>query len=63
METVLGLFGIAFWIAGTISLAVGVTYLAVRLFPGDDDAAPQPQSTPVSGHRLKRQRLLERHER
>ena len=44
METVLGLFGIAFWIAGTISLAVGVTYLAVRLFPGDDDTAPKPQS-------------------
>jgi len=44
MDTVLGLFGIAFWIAGTIGLAVGVTYLAVKLFPGDDDTAPKPQS-------------------
>ena len=44
METVLGLFGIAFWIAGTISLAAGVTYLVVKLFPGDDAAPPKPQS-------------------
>jgi hypothetical protein len=44
MDTVLGLFGIAFWIAGTISLAVGVTYLAVKLFPGEDEGAPKPQS-------------------
>jgi hypothetical protein len=44
MDTVLGLFGIAFWIAGTISLASGVTYLVVKLFPGEDEAAPKPQS-------------------
>jgi hypothetical protein len=44
METVLGLFGLAFWIAGTISLASGVTYLVVKLFPGEDEAAPKAQS-------------------
>jgi hypothetical protein len=44
MDTILGLLGIAFWIAGTISLAAGVTYLVVRLFPGEDDASPKPQS-------------------
>jgi len=44
MEIVLGLFGLAFWIAGTISIAIGVTYLVVRLFPGDDDTAPKPQT-------------------
>ena len=44
MDTVLGLIGMALWIAGTIGLASGVTYLVVKLFPGDDDAAPKPQS-------------------
>jgi hypothetical protein len=44
MDTVLGLFGLAFWIAGTISLAAGVTYLVVKLFPGEDEGAPKPES-------------------
>jgi hypothetical protein len=44
MDTVLGLFGLVFWIAGTIGLASGVTYLIVKLFPGEDEAAPKPQS-------------------
>jgi len=44
MDTVLGLFGLAFWIAGTIGLASGVTYLVVKLFPGDDEVAPKAQS-------------------
>jgi hypothetical protein len=44
IDTVLGLFGIAFWIAGTVSLAAGVTYLVVKLFPGEDDVNPTSQS-------------------
>ena len=44
METVLGLVGMAFWIAGTISIAAGVTYVVVRLFPGDEDLKPKSES-------------------
>ena len=33
MTTVLGLIGIAFFIAGVIALAAGVTWLVVRLTP------------------------------
>jgi hypothetical protein len=31
MDTILGLFGMAIWIAGTISIAAGITYLVVKL--------------------------------
>jgi hypothetical protein len=44
METVLGLVGVAFWIAGTISIAAGVTYVVVKLFPGDEDLKPKSES-------------------
>jgi hypothetical protein len=44
METVLGLFGMAIWIAGTIGIAAGVTYVVIRLFPGDEDLKPTSQS-------------------
>jgi hypothetical protein len=44
METVLGLFGMAVWIAGTIGIAAGVTYVVIRLFPGDEDLKPTSQS-------------------
>jgi len=40
MDTVLGLLGMALWIVGTIALAAGVTYVVVRLFPGDEDLKP-----------------------
>jgi hypothetical protein len=36
MDTVLGLVGIVIWIASTIGIAAGVTFLVVKLFPGGD---------------------------
>ena len=33
MDTVLGLFGMAVYIAATVGLACGVTYLIVKLSP------------------------------
>jgi hypothetical protein len=35
MDTVFGLFVMAIWIVAVIALAAGVTYLVVKLTPGD----------------------------
>jgi hypothetical protein len=35
METILGLLVTAVWIAGVIALAAGVTYVVIKLSPGD----------------------------
>jgi hypothetical protein len=47
MDTILGLFGMAIWIAGTIGIAAGVTYLfmklTLRFFP-DKELKPTPES-------------------
>jgi hypothetical protein len=44
MDTILGFFGLAIWIAGTVGLAAGLTWVVVKLFPGDGDLKPKPQS-------------------
>lgn len=44
MDTVLGLIGIAAWIAATIGFAASITFVVVRLFPGDDDLKPKTDS-------------------
>jgi hypothetical protein len=44
MDTVLGLLGIAVWIIAVIALAAGVTYVVVRLSPGDRDEKPRTES-------------------
>jgi hypothetical protein len=44
MDTILGLFGVVIWIAGTIGIAAGITYLVVRIFPGDEKLKPTSQS-------------------
>jgi hypothetical protein len=45
MDTVLGLAGVALWIAGTISIAAGITYVVVKLFPGGgEDLKPKSES-------------------
>jgi len=44
MDTILGLFGMALWIAGTIGIAAGITWVVVKLFPGDEDLEPKSQS-------------------
>jgi hypothetical protein len=38
MDTVLGLFGVAVWIIGVIAVAAAVTYVVVKLTPGDKPA-------------------------
>jgi hypothetical protein len=35
MDTVLGLFGVAIWIVAVIAVAAAVTYVVVKLTPGD----------------------------
>ena len=44
MDTVLGLLGMAIWIAGTIAIAAGITFVVVRLFPGDEELKPKTQT-------------------
>ena len=39
MSTVLGLFGVAFFIVGVLSLSAAVTYGVVRLTPSKEDKA------------------------
>ena len=38
MDVLLGLLGVVAWIAGVIGLAAAVTYLVVRISPGDRGA-------------------------
>lgn len=45
MDVILGLFGIAVWIVGVIALAAAVTYVVIRLTPGDKDERPKPAET------------------
>lgn len=46
MDTILGLLGMAVWIAGTIGIAASVTYAVIRIwgrfFP-DDELTPKAQ--------------------
>jgi hypothetical protein len=43
MDTVLGLFGVAIWIVAVIAVAAAVTYVVVKLTPGDrSPKAPEP---------------------
>jgi hypothetical protein len=44
METFLGLIGMAIWIVSVIALAAGVTYVVVKLSPGDR-ASKTPKPT------------------
>jgi hypothetical protein len=40
VDTLLGLIGMAAWIAGVIALAAAVTWVVVKLGPGDKPAQP-----------------------
>jgi hypothetical protein len=42
MDVILGLFGIAVWIVSVIALAAAVTFLVIKLTPGDKDEKPKP---------------------
>jgi hypothetical protein len=45
MDTVLGLFGVAIWIVAVIAVAAAVTYVVVKLTPGDKSPkAPETSS-------------------
>jgi hypothetical protein len=44
METVLGLFGMLVWIVAIIALAAGITYLVIRISPGEKPAKPEQES-------------------
>jgi hypothetical protein len=44
METLLGLFGVAIWIVAVIALAAAVTYIVVKLTPGDK-SPKEPETT------------------
>ena len=48
MDTALGFLGVIVWIVSVIALAAAVTYLVVKLSPGDKrdepDSAPNSQA-------------------
>ena len=44
MDTILGLLVVVIWIVGTIGIAAGVTYLVVKIFPGDESLKPTSQA-------------------
>jgi hypothetical protein len=44
MDTVLGLIGLIFFVVAVISLAAGVTWLVVKLFP-QQEKKQQPESS------------------
>jgi hypothetical protein len=44
MDTVLGLIGLIVFVVAIISLAAGVTWLVVKLFP-QQEKKPQPESS------------------
>jgi hypothetical protein len=45
MDTLLGLIGMALWIISTIAIAAAITYVVVKLTPGDKPAKePEPSS-------------------
>jgi hypothetical protein len=48
MDTVLGLLGVLVWIVGVIALASAVTYVVVRLSPGDKMGSSASKPTPES---------------
>ena len=42
METVLGLLGIVVWIVGVIAFAAAVTWVVVKVSPGEKPSEPKP---------------------
>jgi hypothetical protein len=40
VDTILGLIGVVVWIVCVIALAASVTWVVVRLLPGEKPAAP-----------------------
>jgi hypothetical protein len=45
VDTVLGLFGLLFYIVSVIALSAGVTYLVIRISPARAKKKEPPEST------------------
>ena len=43
MDTILGFLGLVVWIAGTIGIAAGITYIVIRLSPGGGELKPKTE--------------------
>jgi hypothetical protein len=48
METVLGLLGMLVWIVAIMALAAGITYLVIRISPGEKPPKPPEQESGAS---------------
>jgi hypothetical protein len=44
MDTVLGLLGMVVWIVGVMALAAGMTYLVIKLSPGEKPKKPEQEA-------------------
>ncbi len=50
METVLGLLGIVVWIVLVIAIAAGVTWVVVKITPGEKPAEGGDAASPDGGN-------------
>jgi hypothetical protein len=48
MDTVLGLFGVVVWVVCTIGLAMGITYVVVKVLPGGEKPTKPAGDAPSS---------------
>jgi hypothetical protein len=44
MDTILGLLGMVVWIVSVMALAAGITYLVIKLSPGEKPKKPEQES-------------------
>jgi hypothetical protein len=44
MDTVLGLFGMLVWIVAVMALAAGITFLVIKLSPGEKPKKPEQEA-------------------
>jgi hypothetical protein len=44
MDTVLGLFGMLAWIVAVMALAAGITFLVIKLSPGEKPKKPEQEA-------------------
>jgi hypothetical protein len=44
MDTILGLLGMVVWIVSVMALAAGITYLVIKLSPGEKPKKPEQEA-------------------
>ena len=44
MDTILGLLGMVVWIVSVMALAAGITYLTIKLSPGEKPKEPEQEA-------------------